>query len=109
MAKIYEGDIKLTNVQVTEVLMNEMPVSHMRIIGEAINKDTKGFRKQFAHAVLDAYKFLPTDTESEEKSKKYCKFLMERYMKSITAGDNDESVMQLLVSKINKHCETITA
>lgn len=105
MAKIYEGDIKLTNVQVTEVLMNEMPVSHMRIIGEAINKDIKGFRKQFAHAILDSYKLLPTETDAEEKSKKYCKFLMERYMKSISVGDHDESAMQLLVSNINK-CNT---
>lgn len=105
MAKIYENGIKLTNVQVTEVLMNEMPSTHREIFRKTLDSNIPNFRKRFAHAVLDCYKVLPTTTEQEEKSKKYCKFLMEKYMKSSTAADGEESAMQLLVNGITNEKE----
>lgn len=104
MAKIYENGIKLTNVQVTEVLMNEMPSTHREIFRKTLDSNIPHFRKRFAHAVLDCYKVLPT-TEQEEKSKKYCKFLMEKYMKSSTTADGEESAMQLLVNDITNKKE----
>lgn len=101
MAKIYDQNgMKLTNIQVTEVLMNEMPESHKEIVRECIANDERNYRKRFAHAVLDAYKLLPTTNDTEEKSKKYCKFLMEKFMKSTTVADGEESAMQLLVNSI---------
>lgn len=105
MAKIYENGIKLTNVQVTEVLMNEMPSTHREIFRKTLDSNIPHFRKRFAHAVLDCYKVLPTTTEQEEKSKKYCKFLMEKYMKSSTTADGEESAMQLLVNDITNEKE----
>lgn len=100
MSKIYENGIKLNNVQVTEVLMNEMPDSHREIFRKYLDGSINTFRKRFAHAVLDCYKILPTNNEAEEKSKKYAKFLMEKYMKSSTTADGEESAMQLLISDI---------
>ena len=105
MAKIYENGIKLTNVQVTEVLMNEMPTTHREIFRKTLDSNIPNFRKRFAHAVLDCYKTLPTNNEAEEKSKKYAKFLMEKYMHSSTTADGEESVMQLLVNDITNEKE----
>lgn len=39
MAKIYENGIKLTNVQVTEVLMNEMPSTHREIFRKTLDSN----------------------------------------------------------------------
>lgn len=100
MSKIIENGVKLTNTQVAEVLMNEMPASHKSIIAKRLDPEEKNFRRNFAHAVLDTYRLLPTDTEVEEKSKKYCRHLMEKYMKSYGPTEGEESAVQLLVKKI---------
>lgn len=103
MGKVYDANgTKLNNVQVTELLMNDMPLSHVGIIRQALDPDIKNFRSRFAHAILDCYKDLPSETQEEENSKKYCRHLMEKYMKSTAPGDGEESVMQLLIDTINK-------
>lgn len=100
MAKIMESGNKLTNAQVAEVLMNEMPDSHKKILVNHLTEGEKNARKNFAHAVLDAYRLLPTEDEAQEKSKRYCKYLMEKYMKSYGPTEGEESTIQLLISKI---------
>jgi hypothetical protein len=104
MSKIYEGEIKLNVLQVAGVLNNEMPETHKAFIGRAL-KDGGLVqidpRKAFAHAVLDMYKYLPTQTAEEEKSKKYCKHLMEKFMKSTVEMEGERSIYRVL-------CNTIT-
>lgn len=103
MGKIYEGEVKLNVLQIAGILNNEMPESHKTFLARALKYDGMAQtnpRKAFAHAVLDMYKCLPTQTAEEEKSKKYCKHLMEKFMKSTIEVEGERSIYRVL-------CDTI--
>lgn len=102
MARIYENGVKLNNMQVAEILMNEMPESHKNVICKYLSDTNENAKRNFAHAILDCYKLLDTSTPEEEKSKKYCKFLLDKYMKSSVTMDGEDSVMLLLINDIRK-------
>lgn len=105
MSKIYEGGIKLTNIQVCNKLLNDMTHKHKVIIGkhasnevEEHNHGTKNYRMILAHVILDIYKDIQGDDDNTMSVKKCLKHLMEKYMKSITRPmDGEDSAYQMLV------------
>lgn len=102
MSKIYEGDTKLNIVQVVGVLSNDMPETHKALIRHELTKKSndENPRKEFIHAALEQYKFLPTQTEEEEKSKKYILHAINKYMKSNTVMDGEDSAYRILYNNI---------
>jgi len=122
MSKIYDNNgARMTVLQVIGELTNEIPQSHAvtinahmwKHVGSFVGNDIDHCDAQavFAHSVLDSYKFLPTETPEEEKSKKYCKYLLDRYMKSVSQDNSNDSAYHLLIKKIadsNNHGDIIT-
>lgn len=102
MSKIYEGDNKLNIVQVVGTLANDMPETHKALIRHELTKtpDNENPRKAFIHAAVEQYKFLPAQTEEEEKSKKYILHAINKYMKSSTIMDGEESAYRILCNSI---------
>ena len=99
MGKIREEDVVLTNEQVALWLTKNLPESHITELKAHYNPATQDSRKAFAHTVLDSYKWLPTDTTEEEKSKKYCAHLMNKYLKSpMKPNDNEYIAYDKLIS-----------
>ena len=99
MGKIYDGEIKLNMVQVCDKLRNTIQPSQASVLAKYI---TKGQNKKqvFAHAVLDAYKELPNETEHDMEVRKLCKHLMEKYMKSTSTMNDEQSAFGILVDDI---------
>lgn len=109
MAKIYdENGTRMSNDQVAIALKDIMPEEHKGLLSRAIEKNLGGTpidgadnRRVFAHAVLDTYRFMTTDTTDKEKSKKWCKYLLDKYMKSTTSPTTgEEKAMKELVHNI---------
>lgn len=105
MSKIYEGDNKLNIVQVVGILANDMPESHKGFIKHELDKVgieevDRNPRKAFIHAAVEQYKYLAMQTEEEEKSKKYILHAINKYMKSSTIMDGEESVYRILCNNI---------
>ena len=108
MGKIYEGETKLNVIQVCDKLRNEITSDQARIISSHISKyyGADGLqlseKSAFAHAVLDAYRDMPGDTDHDMMVKKLAKHLMEKYMKSSTVVENEGSAFRLLIDDIMK-------
>lgn len=87
MAKIYdEKGNRMTTEQVITALEGFIPQDHMELMAKAIENTssaTNPANYRLAHAILEAYKLLDTTASPEhEKSKKYLKNLLDKYMKS---------------------------
>lgn len=102
MGKIYEGENKLNILQVCDKLRNEITPAQATALAKWYDHtDTESTAKsQFAHMVLDGYKSMPSDTEHDMMVKKLAKHLMEKYMKSISVMEGEESAFRLLISDI---------
>lgn len=102
MGKIYEGENKLNILQVCDKLRNEITPAQATALAKWYDPaDTNTSAKaQFAHMVLDGYKSMPSDTEHDMIVKKLAKHLMEKYMKSISVMEGEESAFRLLISDI---------
>jgi len=110
MSKIYDSNgAKMTTLQVVGELTNEIPQSHVTTISAHMVRHIDSFGSDidhcdsqavFAHAIVDSYKYLPIETPEEEKSKKYCKHLLDKYMKSMTDDGSADSAYHLLLEKI---------
>lgn len=102
MGKIYEGEQKLNIIQVCDKLRNEINAEQANVLGKYHDPtDTNNSAKaQFAHMVLDAYKYMPNTTEHDAMIKKLAKHLMEKYMKSMTVMEGEDSAFRLLISDI---------
>lgn len=106
MGKIYEGETKLNIVQVCDKLRNEItPAQAQALAKYADNYRTNTAKAQFAHMVLDGYKAMPSDTDHDMMVKKLAKHLMEKYMKSISTMEGEDSAFRLLVTDIIKKAE----
>ena len=109
MGKIYEGETKLSVIQVCDKLRNEITSDQARVISSHIptyygeNSTIKFSAKSaFAHAVLGAYKDMPSATEHDMMVKKFAKHLMEKFMKSSATVENEDSAFRLLIDDIMK-------
>lgn len=101
MGKIYEGDTKLNVVQVCDKLRNEITHDQATPLAVAHDPEFKGSAKaQFAHMVLDGYKNLPNTTDHDMQVRKLAKHLMEKYMKSSSTMEGEDSAFRLLISDI---------
>lgn len=107
MGKIYEGEVKLNNIQVCEKLKSEMTHNQKVIIGRHAvsrygleNQHTRNYRSFFAHTVLDAYKYINGTDDHTMMIKKCLKHLMEKYMKSIGQPmTGEDSAYKLLLDE----------
>lgn len=101
MGNIKDGEIKLNQVQVADKLRNEITEPQAKPIAKALaaTKDNNE-KRRFAHAVLDAYKEMPSTTDHDMEVKKLTKHLMEKYMKSTAVVDGEGSVFRLLINDI---------
>lgn len=101
MGKIYDGENKLNQIQVCGKLMNEITELQARPLAKAlINSQDNNEKRKFAHAVLDAYKEMPSTTDHDMEVKKLSKHLMEKYMKSISTMEGEGSAYRLLIENI---------
>lgn len=104
MSKIYDANgAKMNSKQVAEVLTEIIPASHINVLAEratTFRSIMKSNKMVIAHTVLDGYKYLPTEEPNGELSKKYLKYLLDRYMKSATTDTSDESAISALLDKI---------
>jgi len=101
MGKIYEGDTKLTVVQVCSKLANDVNTEQAIILSNHIQaEEIKNSRKCFAHAVLDAYRLLPNKNDADMEIKKLCKHLMDKYMKSTASNEQDIGAYHNLINII---------
>lgn len=102
MSKIYDNEgTRMTNEQVATALQTLMPSDHKALMAIALKNSAVGDdnpRRKFAHAVVDTYSKMETTTPDHEKSKKYAKYLLDKYMKSTatpTKAEND-SIAKLI-------------
>lgn len=104
MSKIYDANgAKMNSKQVAEVLTEIIPASHINVLAEratTFRSIMKSNKMVIAHTVLDGYKYLSTEEPNGELSKKYLKYLLDRYMKSATTDTSDESAISALLDKI---------
>lgn len=102
MGRIYDGDVKLNVLQVCDKLRNEINAEQATVLAKYHDPaDTNNSAKaQFAHMVLDAYKYMPNTTEHDAMVKKLAKHLMEKYMKSVSVMEGEDSVFRLLITDI---------
>lgn len=104
MGKIYEGENKLNILQVCDKLRNEITAEQAKVLAKYYN-ECKTAKATFAHMVLDAYKDMPSDTDHDMMIKKLAKHLMEKYMKSVTVVEGEDSAFRLLTDDIMKKAE----
>lgn len=109
MGKIYEGDTKLNIMQVCDKLRNEITPAQAKVLADRISlmPDTVSAKAVFAHTVLDNYKNMPNTTEHDMMIKKLAKHLMEKYMKSTTTMEGEDSAFRILIGDIVKKSEEI--
>lgn len=109
MSKIYdEQGTRMTNEQVAIALKDIMPQDHKKLFATAITAiagqdgiNAANSRRIFAHAVVDTYKLLPIETPEQEKSKKWAKYLLDKYMKSTAAASaSEDKAMSDLITTI---------
>ena len=101
MGKIYEGENKLNILQVCDKLRNEMTAEQATVLCKYYDPEFKGTAKaHFAHMVLDAYRDMPSTTDHDMMVKKLAKHLMEKYMKSASTMEGEDSAFRLLISDI---------
>jgi hypothetical protein len=101
MGKIYEGENKLNILQVCDKLRNEITAEQATALSRWYDPEFKGTAKaQFAHMVLDTYKDMPNTTEHDMMIKKLAKHLMEKYMKSTSTMEGEDSAFRLLIDDI---------
>ena len=105
MGKIYEGETKLNILQVCDKLRNEITPAQAKTLAPHHNVAHTSAKAQFAHMVLDGYRQMPSDTDHDMMIKKLAKHLMEKYMKSISAMEGEDSAFKLLVFDIIKKAE----
>lgn len=106
MGKIYEGENKLNILQVCDKLRNEITPAQAKVLaGHSRAYSGHIAKAQFAHMVLDGYKNLPNTTEHDVMVRKLAKHLMEKYMKSTSTMDGEDSAFRLLVDEIIKKSE----
>lgn len=105
MGKIYEGEVKLNVLQVCDKLRNEITAEQAKILVEKNTIMSAVFRTskaKFAHMVLDGYRYLPNTTENDMMVRKLAKHLMEKYMKSTSTVEGEDSAFKMLVEDITK-------
>lgn len=108
MGKIYEGDTKLNIMQVCDKLRNEITPAQAKVLAGHISKyKSMNAKTIFAHIVLDGYKNMPNTTEHDMMVKKLAKHLMEKYMKSTTTMEGEDSAFNLLFNDIMRKAEEI--
>lgn len=101
MSKIYDGGTKLNVVQVCDKLRNEITPDQATPLAVAHDPEFKGSAKaEFAHMALDAYKNLPNTTEHDMQVRKLTKHLLDKYMKSSSTMEGEDSAFRLLISDI---------
>ena len=103
MGKIYEGEVKLNILQVCDKLRNEITTEQAKVLFGYTDKYVGSYgtsKAAFAHMVLDGYKDMPNTTEHDMMVKKLAQHLMEKYMKSATAMEGEDSAFRLLISDI---------
>lgn len=106
MGKIYEGENKLNILQVCDKLRNEITPAQAKVLAIRHSAEVHPNAKaQFAHMVLDAYKHMPSTTDHDMMVKKLAKHLMEKYMKSASAMEGEDSAFRLLIAEILKKAE----
>ena len=105
MGKIYEGDVKLNILQVCDKLRNEITPAQAQVLAKHYNSADLSNKRAFAHMVLDGYKGMPNTTEHDMLVRKLAKHLMEKYMKSTTTMDGEDSAFGMLINDIVKKAE----
>lgn len=103
MGKIYEGEVKLNILQVCDKLRNNLTTEQAKVLSGYTDKYVGSYgtyKAAFAHMVLDGYKELPNITENDMMVRKLAKHLMEKYMKSSSTMDGEDSAFKLLISDI---------
>ena len=109
MSKIYEGESKLSILQVCDKLRNEITAEQANVLvvrGDGASNIINS-KERFAHMVLDAYKHLPSTTDHDMMIKKLCKHLMEKYMKSTAVTEGEDSAYRLLLADIEKKANSV--
>lgn len=102
MGRIYEGETKLNVLQVCDKLRNEITPAQAKILASNIVMDGISNKRKFAHMVLEAYRQMPNTTEHDMMIKKLAKHLMEKYMKSTSIMEGEDSAFKLLIDDIIK-------
>lgn len=108
MGKIYDGDTKLNVVQVCDKLRNEITPEQAKAFAGFTTKYEGQYttaKAQFAHMALDAYKGLPNTTDHDMMVRKLTKHLLDKYMKSSSTMEGEDSAFRLLISDIAKKSE----
>lgn len=100
MGKIYEGENKLNVLQVCDKLRNEINTEQAKVLADNIVMDGVSNKRRFAHMVLDGYKQMPNTTEHDMMVKKLAKHLMEKYMKSTSVMEGEDTAFKLLIDDI---------
>ena len=108
MGRIYDGDVKLNVLQVCDKLRNEINAEQATVLASRYNEESAPNAKgRFAHMVLDGYKHMPNTTEHDTMIKKLAKHLMEKYMKSVSVMEGEDSAFRLLIDDIKKKAEEV--
>lgn len=106
MGKIYEGETKLNILQVCDKLRNEITAGQAKVLaGYTGAYSGLTAKAQFAHMVLDGYRHLPNTTDHDMMVRKLAKHLMEKYMKSTSIMEGEDSAFRLLIAEITKKAE----
>lgn len=105
MGKIYEGENKLNILQVCDKLRNEITAEQAKVLAKCYNSEDLSNKRAFAHMVLDGYRHLPNTTEHDAMVRKLAKHLMEKYMKSTSIMEGEDSAFGLLINEIIKKAE----
>ena len=111
MGKIYAGSgnekVKLNSIQVCEQLKGIMTDEHRQVIAAQLSvngyeedQHITNYKKFFAHCILDCYKNIPGTDDNTMEVKKCAKHLMEKYMKSSSNIDGEDSAYKLLMDDI---------
>jgi hypothetical protein len=105
MGKIYEGETKLNILQVCDKLRNEITAEQAKVLAGHYNSSDLNNKRAFAHMVLDGYRHMPNTTEHDAVVRKLAKHLMEKYMKSASIMEGEDSAFGLLINEILKKAE----
>ena len=98
MSKVYDanGD-KMTTFEVLEEMVNTINTQQAKVIYTSMKfwmpYDNIGKRTIVILGLIQSYKFLPRKTDEDERMVKCAKHIIDKYIKSVSAVNDDESKM----------------
>lgn len=98
MSKVYDanGD-KMTTFEVLEEMVNTINTQQAKVVYTSMKfwmpYDSIGKRTMIILGLIQSYKFLPRKTDEDGRMVKCAKHIIDKYIKSVSAINDDESKM----------------